>query len=114
MEAAKKSNLKDRTGERFGPLLVICRGENQNGKVQWIATCVCGRNVILGRDSLIRMADKEPSDCGCKRLRAPDQKPVAADGSRLRALMYSEKGKDDWQIEVLRRKKLRQLARARC
>lgn len=106
--------LRDRTGERVGPLLVTGRGENQNGKVRWLATCVCGRDVILTRDALTKMEGKEPSDCGCKRLRAPDPKMAVRDRTRLRALMDSEKGKDQWQIDVLRQKKLRNLLRARC
>lgn len=114
MAAPNKTGLKDRTGERVGPLLVTGRGENQNGNVRWLATCVCGRNVILAKGTLARMADKDPASCGCNRLRAPDPKLAEVDRSRLRAMMDSEKGKDDWQIEVLRQKKRRQLARARC
>ena len=110
----KKTRLRDRTGNRIGPLLVSRRGEDQNGKVTWICSCVCGREVVVMRQVIVRMEDKDPTICGCARLRpftkiASHKKP-----SPIRELKFSEKGKDEWQVGVLREKRLWEIARGRC
>ena len=112
---AKKTRLRDRTGNRIGPLLVSRRGEDQNGKVTWICSCVCGREVVAMRQVLVRMDGKDPTACGCARLRSPDPKiAYQKKPSTIRAMKFSEKGKDEWKVSVLREKRMREIARGRC
>lgn len=115
MAATKKTRLKDRTGERVGPLLVTGRGENQNGKVTWICSCVCGREVVVTRSVIARMDSKDQATCGCARLRSPNQKLASPKKPPpIREMKFSEIGKDEWQVGVLREKRLREIARGRC
>lgn len=111
---AKKTRLRDRTGNRIGPLLVSRRGEDQNGKVTWICSCVCGREVVVMRQVLVRMEDKDPTICCCARLRSFTKLSFQKKPSPISAMKFSEKGKDEWQVGVLREKRMREIARGRC
>ncbi len=56
--------LVNRTGEKFGRLTVISRGENYRGNAQWVCRCDCGsakRVVALGND--LRLG--KVKSCGC-------------------------------------------------
>lgn len=63
------SNFIDETGNRYGRLLVLERGEDQynsNGRryVQWKCQCDCG-NIILVKGDLLR--NGKTKSCGCYR-----------------------------------------------
>lgn len=56
-------NLKDLTGNRYGRLVVIKRGNNaQNGSVKWICQCDCGKTIEVYRSALQSGLTKS---CGC-------------------------------------------------
>lgn len=115
MAAPLKTCLRDRTGDRIGPLLVSRRGDNQNGKVTWICSCVCGREVVVTRSVIGRMEREDPATCGCSRLRSPDPKLASPKKPQpISELKFSEKGKDEWQVGVMREKRMREIARGRC
>ena len=39
--------LKDLTGQRFGRLTVVARGENtKDGKSRWVCDCDCGKRKV--------------------------------------------------------------------
>lgn len=56
----------DRTGERFGRLLVISRAESSNIKrrrTRWLCRCDCGKETVVHSDNLSRMGS-----CGCLKI----------------------------------------------
>ena len=64
------AKLKDRTGERYGRLVVLKRGPNHicpSGRkvVQWICQCDCGNITTVATTSLGRGLTKS---CGCYNL----------------------------------------------
>lgn len=56
--------LKDLTGQRFGRLTVIRRGENKCGHPAWICQCDCGNVTHILGDSL---RNGNTKSCGCFR-----------------------------------------------
>lgn len=114
--------LRDRSGEQVGPLHVVMRGEDQGGKVTWIAICVCGRELQVSKHTLARIENNDPMECACRGLRGPDhcesrridKNLRSKDSKSLIENLYSENGKDEWQIGVLRDKKRKEIARGRC
>lgn len=106
----------------MGPLQVVMRGEDQGGKVTWIAICVCGRELQVSKHTLARIENNDPLECACRRLRGHDTLESrridkyfrSKDSKSLIANLYSENGKDEWQIGVLRNKKRKEIARGRC
>lgn len=67
------------------------------------------------RQVLVRMDGKDQTACGCARLRSPDPKiAYQKKHSTIRAMKFSEKGKDEWQVGVMREKRMREIARGRC
>lgn len=55
----------DLTGERFGRLVVLSRGENSiHNAAQWVCRCDCGRTVLVNSNNL---RTKHTTSCGCKR-----------------------------------------------
>lgn len=63
----------DMTGQKFGRLTVVRRGENQGLKVRWLCVCECGGSTLAQRGNLMSGITKS---CGCLR------REVAADRSR--------------------------------
>lgn len=56
--------LLDRTGQRFGRLLVLRRGENHGIATRWVCQCDCGKETLVAAQSLKSGATKS---CGCFR-----------------------------------------------
>lgn len=52
----------DRTGKRYGRLLVISQAEHRNRKVHWLCRCDCGKEVEVSSGSL---ATGNTKGCGC-------------------------------------------------
>ena len=56
-------HLKDMVGKRFGRLLVLRRGENEEGgRVQWICKCDCGHE---GGHAGYNLRSGSAKSCGC-------------------------------------------------
>ena len=53
--------LKDRTGDRYGRLVVVRRAENKNRMVHWECVCDCGNTTVV-RGSNLQNGTKS---CGC-------------------------------------------------
>jgi hypothetical protein len=54
----------DLTGQRFGRLLVLARGENAaGGRVRWLVVCDCGRSTLVQAGNLRSGATRS---CGCQ------------------------------------------------
>lgn len=65
---------KDKTGRRFGRLLVIELAEKRGHQHYWLCLCDCGREVVVGTCNL---ATGHTRSCGCLRTRhgqAPNAK----------------------------------------
>lgn len=59
------SKLIDLTGERYGRLVVLTRGENSNsGRTLWLCKCDCGNIVTVSGNDLRR---GKTMSCGCYR-----------------------------------------------
>ncbi len=59
------SALIDRTGRRYGRLVVLRRDANANsGKARWLCQCACGAVAVVRAELL---ADRRTTSCGCKR-----------------------------------------------
>lgn len=57
------SGVKDLTGEKFGELIVLYRGENTtDGKSRWVCKCSCGNTKLVTAAHLRSGATKS---CGC-------------------------------------------------
>lgn len=56
------TRLIDRTGHRYGRLLVLSRAENRNGDIIWICHCDCGKEVEVLGESL---QSGRTQSCGC-------------------------------------------------
>ena len=60
------SRIKDLTGKRFGKLLVISRGENDNmNRCTWNCQCDCGTVVNVKSANLVSGGT---TSCGCNRV----------------------------------------------
>lgn len=57
-------NYKDLTGERFGKLVVVGRGDNFRTSIGWECKCDCGNDTTVATISLQKGATKS---CGCLR-----------------------------------------------
>jgi hypothetical protein len=76
----------------------------------------------VSKHTLARIENNDPLECACRGLRGPDtfesgrsdQYLRSKDSKSLIANLYSENGKDEWQIGVLRNKKRKEIARGRC
>lgn len=56
-------NFKDLTGQKFGRLTVIKRGENTNlGLARWVCKCDCGNEALVPGSSL---RNGHTTSCGC-------------------------------------------------
>jgi hypothetical protein len=54
----------DLSGQRFGRLLVLRRGENRGRRITWLCQCTCGRRKVFVTDYL---TSKNYRSCGCLR-----------------------------------------------
>jgi hypothetical protein len=62
------SRMIDRTGQRFGHLVVVKRAENDSaGRAKWLCRCVCGADIEAAGYNL---AQGHYTSCGCQRGRA--------------------------------------------
>lgn len=62
------SKLIDLTGQRFGRLVVVKRGENSNcGRVRWVCKCDCGAETLVLRQHL---QSGHTTSCGCAQKEA--------------------------------------------
>ena len=60
--------MKNEIGNRYGKLVVLSRGENDNnGKARWYCQCDCG-NIILARGTDLRRG--KTKTCGCSSIKA--------------------------------------------
>lgn len=60
--------MKNEIGNRYGKLVVLSRGENDNnGKARWYCQCDCG-NTILARGTDLRRG--KTKTCGCSSIKA--------------------------------------------
>ena len=60
--------MKNEIGNRYGKLVVLSRGENDNnGKARWYCQCDCG-NTILARGTDLRRG--KIKTCGCSSIKA--------------------------------------------
>ncbi len=57
------SAFKDRTGQKFGRLLVLRRGPNLGKRVRWECACDCGTVLLVSATHLVTDANS----CGCLR-----------------------------------------------
>jgi hypothetical protein len=55
--------LKDLTGQTFGKLTVVCRGNNVGERVGWMCVCLCGRKKTVSAYSL---TGKLTKTCGSR------------------------------------------------
>lgn len=56
------SQLMDMTGQRFGGLTVLRRGENRGILVRWVCLCDCGSETLVGAKNL---RHGKAQSCGC-------------------------------------------------
>ncbi len=56
--------LINRTGQRYGRLVVVGRGENKDRHPMWMCECDCGGTKVVVGSSL---STGRTSSCGCKR-----------------------------------------------
>ena len=54
----------DLTGQQFGKLTVLHRGERLGGGATWVCQCDCGQKVVVRSDNLRNGRTKS---CGCQR-----------------------------------------------
>lgn len=54
----------DLTGQKFGHLTILERGQFKNSNINWRCLCDCG-NVVEVRGSLLRKATNPTASCGC-------------------------------------------------
>ena len=94
--------MKDLTGQKFGLLTVIERGEDyinpKNGTrlKRWLCRCDCGNTTLVATNSLTSGNTKS---CGCYRKRGNHRKDIAGQQfGRLTAVEPSEK--DDTRDEL--------------
>lgn len=60
--------MKNEIGNKYGKLIVLSRGENDNnGKARWYCQCDCG-NTILARGTDLRRG--KTKTCGCSSIKA--------------------------------------------
>ncbi len=94
---ARRGQVEDLTGRRFGELTVLYRTENdKSGRVCWRCLCNCGRETTV---QAMRLKNGHTRSCGCKRYKpSPQQRdltgqrfgrltalyPVGQDGARTR------------------------------
>lgn len=71
----------DRTGQRFGRLVVLERGENVRGHAGWICRCDCGNTITAGGGNL---ASGNSQSCGCL------ARELVAQRQRLRRGKYQD------------------------
>lgn len=57
-------NFRDRTGERYGRLVVIGRADNAGGRTTWLCRCDCGGEKVVRGESLHAGLTQS---CGCLR-----------------------------------------------
>ena len=67
----KQSKYGDLSGQKFGRLTVVERGEDLNGSIHWWCECDCGNKVLVDQYNLIYGTTKS---CGCIRRQAAKQK----------------------------------------
>ena len=84
------SKLIDLTGQRFGTLLVLKRGENYESpggqtRARWLCQCNCGRQTLVHSNNLRRNLS---TNCGCLRI------PVAT--KRLKEMHPFQKKENHW------------------
>jgi hypothetical protein len=115
------AELKDMTGQRFGKLTVIRRGENYRTLARWICQCDCGKEKQIAGSSLRKGLSKS---CGCgqgdgarRRKKPPQPKPVPPKGLKRQSKIKAEEfiglrfgrlvitdfvGHDKWQSAIWR------------
>lgn len=75
----------DLTGETFGRLTVVSRGENRGKHVRWICKCECGNESLAATTSL-RSGDT--TSCGCYKMeRISETKRARLEGKRYGKLV---------------------------
>lgn len=84
VEAAKAADRAiDRTGRRYGRLLVVSRAPNEGRVAMWNCVCDCGKPAVVAAHNL----QSNQVSCGCARGRTPVRRSevrAAASGSRIR------------------------------
>ena len=109
------TEIRDRTGEKVGTLTVVRQAPSRNERTRWIAVCVsCGRTVEVSTRTLFRIEREGRDRCGCKYLSSADNPRPPSVRSDIGEVDFGERGKDDWQIAVLRERRQREIARGRC
>lgn len=59
------ARMKDRTGDRYGRLVVIGLDEKRGRKFFWRCQCDCGRKAVVVGDNL---SSGHTKSCGCLRF----------------------------------------------
>lgn len=93
------SKLIDLTGQRFGRLIVVCRGEDltpKSGgrKVRWYCKCDCGNDALVTTQNLLRGVTKS---CGCF-ARDYDRNTFTTD---MTGWVMKEHGVKDSKVKVI-------------
>lgn len=92
MNAKHGKIVEDLTGQKFGFLTVIRRGENRNGRSCWVCRCICGTEKVVTAHDL--KAGKTKS-CGCvKNIYLSEHNRVNLSGKRfgkIRAIYPTDK-----------------------
>lgn len=82
-------NVEDLTGQRFGRLVVIRRGENsRTGSVRWLCQCDCGNTKEVYRSALKSGLTKS---CGCWQKDHPAQKTHGMSKTKIYGILCGMK-----------------------
>lgn len=87
-------NFNDLTGQKFGMLLILRRGEDsKSNKVRWICRCDCGREkLILGHN----MTNGHSTTCGCVHLKHGQYKSPTHQSWTAMMTRCNNKNADDY------------------
>lgn len=67
-------DLIDKTGERYGRLIVIAQAPHKGRRIAWLCRCDCGRDAVVVSH---RLRARGTKSCGCAKIMPPIQKPKA-------------------------------------
>lgn len=78
--------LPDCTGQKFGMLTVLGRGERLNNRPTWRLLCVCGKIIQKPRGDFDRKTGYPQTSCGCQKKFHTGRKPKDLSGQTFGTL----------------------------
>lgn len=75
-------DIKNLTGQRFGKLIVLSRGNNKGEGSAWNCLCDCSNKCLI-RGSCLRKTNRSTKSCGCLRLERMKEKRLSHNYSQL-------------------------------